>query len=93
MVGGSDSEGPKAPGELILIFFLWSFYPLQGLKSSHPPNSSIRVFKLHSLFVDGSLHLSESAAGWSLSENVLDSRLQVQQNIINSVKDWYLSMG
>jgi hypothetical protein len=31
--------------------------------------SSIKVPKLHSLFGCGCVHLSESAAGWNLSEN------------------------
>ena len=36
---------------------------------SPSPNSSIRVTKLHSMFACGSLHLSESAAGWNLSKD------------------------
>ena len=55
---------------------------------------SIRVPKLRPLFVCGCLHLSESGARWNLSEACHAGLLSTWiQNIINSVRDWYLSMG
>jgi hypothetical protein len=48
--------------------------PVEFLSPSRPaillPYSSIRVSKLHPLYYCGYLHLSKSAAGWSLSEDI-----------------------
>ena len=71
-------------------------YPFRALSLSH--DSFIRFPKLHLVFGSGSLHLFQSAAGRSLSE---DSHaglrgqlcLQAQQSIMSSVRDWCLPMG
>jgi hypothetical protein len=69
--------------------------PVEFLSPSGPPNPSsyfsIRVPKLHPLFGGGCLHLSESAAGWSISE---DSHAELlSATIINCVKNWSLLLG
>lgn len=43
--------------------------PIPFLALSAFPNSSIRTQQLRSVFVCGSLHLSESGEGWGLSED------------------------
>jgi hypothetical protein len=69
LVGDSDSESPKGPGYMTLLIFLWSSYPLQVCSpSSYSP---LGLSELHLLFNCRCLHLSESAAGWSLSEDSL----------------------
>jgi hypothetical protein len=56
------------------------------------PNSSIRIPILHPLFGCGSLHLSDSAAGWSVPEdNILLSTSITEYHY--SVSEWCLSMG
>ena len=65
-IGGSDSESSKGLGWLILF----SYRPPIPTGAHNPfSNSSIRVPKLHPLFDCGYLYLSESATGWSLSED------------------------
>ena len=47
-------------------------FPVESLSSQVPqssPNSSTRLPKLHLMFGFGSQHLSQSAVGWSLSED------------------------
>ena len=64
LVGGSDSKSPKGPGQLTLLFFLWSSYSFWGLQffllffNKSPQAPSIACYAC--------LHLSESASGWSL---------------------------
>jgi hypothetical protein len=67
LVGGSVLSPSKGPGLLILLAFLYSFYPFGELNPS--PNTSIRLPELHPIFDCESLYLFQSAAGWRLSEN------------------------
>jgi len=70
----------------------WSFCGVAiSLRAFSPsPNSSTGISELCPVFVCGYLHLSQSAAGESLSEG--RSAMQAQHSIINSVRDWYLPM-
>ena len=66
LVGCSDSENPqKGPGQLTLLIFLWSSYPLWGLQS-------FLLYFHKGLQAPSTLwlwvYVSESAAGQSLSE-------------------------
>lgn len=46
------------------------------------------------MFSCKSLHLFSLIGGWSLSEtHMLGSYLQAKQNIIHSVRDWFLSVA
>ena len=59
-------ESPKGPGKLTLMVFLWNSYPLQGLQSfplffHKSPQAPSTVW----LWVS----MSESAAGWNLTED------------------------
>ena len=77
LIGGSVSKSLKSSSQLILLVWMWSSYPLQDPQS----------FLL--LFHDGSqvphtvwLYLSESATGWSLSEDkILLSRSMAEYHL------------
>jgi hypothetical protein len=67
LVGGLVSESPQRSRLVDSIGLPVEFLSLRG----HNPSScsSIRVTNLHALFGCGFIHLSESAAGWNLSED------------------------
>lgn len=60
-VGGSASESPNGPGQLILLVSLWSSYLLWGCNPSS--YTSIRIPKLHPYLAVGVCICLESAAG------------------------------
>ena len=54
-------------------------------------NSSTKIPKLYTMFACGSLHLFQSAAGCSLSENSFDRLLSaIIKSIINNFRSWFL---
>ena len=76
VVGGSVSERPQGSRLVDSVGFLLEF--LISFRAFSPSsNSSIRVPELSSMFGCGYLHLFQSAAEWSLSEDSYDRSLSI----------------
>jgi hypothetical protein len=70
LFGGSVSESLQGSRLVDFIGLPMEFLsPLEPEISTPPPSSSLRIPKFHPVFGCGSLHLSESATGWSLLED------------------------
>lgn len=84
---------PKDSGQLILLVFLWSPYPLQVPEFF--PQTSTRLLELYRMFRYGFLGVFWSAVAWSLSEDSYARILSasILECIINSIRDWFLPMG
>jgi hypothetical protein len=86
--GGSLSENPQGSTVVDPICLSVEFLSL-----SHFSNSSIRVPKLHLMFgCVFCICLSQLLGGTSQRTAKLGSGLRAKQRIINSVRDWCLSM-
>jgi hypothetical protein len=81
LVGGAVSESPQW-SRLVDTQFVFCGVPISTGVLDPSPRNSIRVPELHPMFGCGSLHLFQSAAGWSVSEDS-NARLLSEVSIFN----------